>query len=162
VAGLLTACLDDPEPRVRATAGRALTVWAGPEDSATLIRLLDSPDTGTRQTAMTALGRFKEKKAVAAIATRLKETGDYKAAEIALTAIGGPEVEKEVLKVLQGKPRVTTRTACVRILGKVGTKDSLPALEALEQELSKGKGSAASLVSVRNAIKEIKTRNKLK
>jgi predicted Zn finger-like uncharacterized protein len=128
IAKLAEPFLDDPDDGTKDRAARALVAWATPDQAPALIKALDSRSGGVRQSAMKALGRLKEEKAIQPIALRLRDFGDRATASQALQEIGS-KAEPEVLKGLREDDKGVRLEVC-KILGVIGTKDSLKPLEA--------------------------------
>jgi beta-lactamase regulating signal transducer with metallopeptidase domain len=131
VAARLEALLDHPEVDIREAAASAFAFWAGEEDAATLIALLEEDSPETRVAAMEALGRLQVAAAIEPIVRRLHASGDRIAATQALTAIG-PACEEAVLKLLESDAW-SLRLAAVNLLRDVGGPASLPPLKSLRE-----------------------------
>jgi HEAT repeat protein len=114
-------------------AGKALAHWATRDQVPNLINALGSRNGAARATAMDALARLKDERAIAPIAARLSDLSDRPHAARALEAFG-PAAEKEVARYAfhkDGGPRQEAD----RLLKAYGTKDSeliSPALSALK------------------------------
>jgi S1-C subfamily serine protease/HEAT repeat protein len=153
VAAALLACLDPPDPGLRAAAVRALGVWGDASARAPLIERLEAPDFGARAELAEALARLgpDERSAVALAALLAK---DSHAAGNALRAMG-PTAEAPLLVIVEaptpvgGDPR--PRIEAARVLGAVGTTkavDRLGAVAARRQAGRLGQVAAAALRSI--------------
>ncbi|HJT77176.1 MAG TPA: HEAT repeat domain-containing protein, partial [Gemmataceae bacterium] len=154
VAAALLRTVSDSDAGVREQAAKALVVWATPEQTPDLLRLLDNMQAPVRQSAMLALGKLQEEKAAAPIAAHLLLGEDRRAAGDALRALG-PKAETEVAKYLAARDKAVVLDAC-KILGDIGTKKSVLVLKrvvALTQAKQKDIAVAASL-----AIQQISSR----
>jgi hypothetical protein len=151
VAAKVAALADTSDVYTRQCAIQALDVWASPKEVPILNNALNDPAIYTRQVALKALTRFKDPSSVAPMIRCLREFQTQAVAEDALRQMGSV-AEKELLPLLQdeGAPRIPV----IRILKDIGTKESLPALEALltDQKAFSLQGTA------RDAIMAIKER----
>jgi hypothetical protein len=112
---------------------------------------LEDADPKTRETALKTLGKLKDPTSIPSVARRLTDPKDRKFASEALKAFGSP-AEEEVVKYLQ-QPEKEVRVEVCRILHKIGTKASVPALEETAKAKERDVANEA-----RNAIKEINKR----
>jgi S1-C subfamily serine protease len=129
VAAALEAQLAEKDALLRHVALRGLSIWAGPETVPGLVKALGHEETQTRRGALGVLARFKSAEAAPAIAKLLPNQMERADASAALKAIG-PPAEKAVAPLVSHKDGFTAAEAC-RILGEIGTADSIPPLEAV-------------------------------
>jgi predicted Zn finger-like uncharacterized protein len=122
------------------------------KQAAEYVKELDDADPKVRETALKALGKLKEESAIPAVARRLTDGKDRRFASEALKQFGAA-AESEVVKYLQQEDKAVRIEAC-RILHKIGTKASVPALQETAQAKEKDVVREAQ-----NAIKEIGKRN---
>src|SRR5262249_1685458 len=146
----LEPLLKDKEPGLREPAIKALMAWGGKDNVPALIELLSHKDKETRHLALEALGKFKDQRAVSPVTARLLSDADRKHASAALMAMGSI-CERLVCSCLANPHRGVRLEACV-ILQKVGTKDSVPALESAVQLYTMRKD--AELVAAAEAAAE--------
>jgi HEAT repeat protein len=116
VARALEPLLSDRS--VRADASRALAVWATKENVPALIGALNSDDGQVRRSALWALGRLGDGRAISPVAQRLADPGDRAEAGKALVALG-PTAAPEVRKLLDHPDRAV-RSEAVAVLGRLG------------------------------------------
>lgn len=138
VVKVLEPMLRSPEPGVGEAAIAALGTWGGQESVPVLITALNElaaiPAAFTlRKTVMESLARLKDERAIAPLAARLAEPRDAHHASAALIMMG-PSVEAEVVKYLQPNFPPTSRAEACRVLAAVGTKTSVPALQAIAND----------------------------
>jgi HEAT repeat protein len=153
VAALLAGNLKDKNDATREAAARALVTWATRADVPALLDAIDDHSGGVRAAVMEALGNLKDERAVSPVALRLT-TGDRGHAAAALQKMG-PMAEKEVLKYLDDQDGGTRTEAC-KVLQRIGTRESLPALEALKAR----ERDRNVQVAVQDALTTIKGRNR--
>jgi predicted Zn finger-like uncharacterized protein len=127
----------------------AIGVWGDKDSVAVLLKAMQ--DKETRGAAMRALGRLKDERAAGPIAERLAEFFDRHEAAEALKRMG-PIAEKAVLNCLNHPDKQVRMEAC-SILGAIGTRQSLPALE----KAAKSKDFLVS-VHAKRAIEAINAR----
>jgi HEAT repeat protein len=136
VAQALEALLEDTAPGGGPDlAAKALVVWATKDNVPALIKALDHQSAGVRHPALEALGKLKDERSVEPVARRLTQGADRTQAVKALQALG-PPAEKEALKYLQAQDKAVRIAAC-HVLQEVGTKASVPALQATAQQATK-------------------------
>lgn len=128
VAALLTLRLSDRNGFVKTAAAKALVNWATPNSTAALRKAVADNDLWLRKAAMEALARFPNPENAQAVAARLIEMSDRADAVKALDAMGSV-AEPAVLTYLSDRDSWVRLEAC-KVLGKIGTTNSLPALEA--------------------------------
>ena len=127
IAGALAALLADRNGRIRAAAAKALVNWGTTNSTSALIKAAAEEDLWVRQAAMEALGRLKSPAGAEAVAARLIPMQDRATAAKALRAMG-PLAEPAVLPLLKDRDGWVRLEAC-KVLGEIGTAQSLPALE---------------------------------
>jgi hypothetical protein len=153
VAAALAERLRDSDGHVHDAAARALVTWATPETVPALLDALDNDSETVRHAAMEALGRLRDARAVQPLALRLALPSDRKHAGQALQNLG-PAAEPEVVKYLHDPDEAVQIEAC-KVLKRVGTKASVPALQVLAQEKKK----RALQVAAQDALNAINGRN---
>jgi hypothetical protein len=132
----------------------ALAVWCSKDSVPFLLGVLaENLDPFTREALFNALARLQDERAFEPLARRLEDLADRHEAAEALKAMG-PIAEKAVLKRLQHAEDWVRGEAC-KILGVIGTKESLA---ALEKATADGKGFVPD--EARAAIQSIKARRK--
>lgn len=155
----------DPEPVVRAAAGRALGRLGAREAVPDLVKALSDTSADVRVVAAAALWRLPDPTATEPLLERVKDA-DKAVREwsaLALGVIGDKRAVSEMVRLL-GDPERSVRLAAVRSLGRIGDPDGLePVLRYLrggkrDQEekeegvaaiLSiKGDGRSAALLSL--------------
>ena len=154
VAKALEAAALEKDFWLQQPALRALNLWAGPENAAGLIRVLEAVDWPTRNIVCPILGRLKDPAAAPALAKLLPGLGDRGPASAALKAIG-PGAEKAVIPFLTHKDSWASSEAC-HILKEIGTEASVAPL----QEILKGKPDFMVGPAAANALKAIQERKK--
>lgn len=127
VAGAIAAYLEHEDRSTRFTAARALQNWATSKTVPALLKALDDDFLVVRMSVMNTLGRLKEAKAVEPIAARLASYQDRVVASRVLQEMGSV-AEAAVSKRLKHEEWQARYEAC-KILGKIGTKKSVPALK---------------------------------
>jgi HEAT repeat protein len=147
---------DDADPATRQQAIHVLAKYATKDQVPALLKLMEGKADGQRAQVIAALGRLKEEKAAPLIVKCLGEPTEHAVADKALTEIGSAS-EKPLLEELKGNDKAFSRISCVRVLAKVGTKESVPALVDILNEPSKVRNQALDL-EVRKAIDAIKKR----
>jgi hypothetical protein len=130
VAEALAARLKDRHGWTRDAAARALVNWANREQVPALLDVLDNESGVVRESALEALGNLKDPRAVVPVSLRLLVGSDRKNASKALQAMGSM-AEKEVLKHLD-ETDADTRAECCRILKRIGSRESVAALQKLK------------------------------
>jgi hypothetical protein len=128
VAQKLAARADLPQLFARRLVVEALGVWATPNEAPTLIKCLSHEDVPTRQAALKVIGKFRDERTLAPVVRCFRDAETRDQAEKALRDMG-PMAEKEVLPFLNHQD-VFVRQAAIRILRDIGTRQSVPALEA--------------------------------
>jgi hypothetical protein len=108
---------------------QALALWATKDNIPTLVPLVDSEDLILRMGAVKVLGTLPDERSAAALAKRLPATLGREAVSRALQALG-PVAEEPVLDLLPSQDKRLRDEIC-RILAVIGTKKSLPKLQAV-------------------------------
>jgi HEAT repeat protein len=135
VARALEAHLDDPG-YPRGNLVRAVGVWGDRETVPLLIDRLSQPSYGARGELIEALARLgPDDRTLALAATWL--ASDAHAATQLLRPMG-PAAEPALLKVVQGDGDGRARAEACKLLRELGTKQSLPVLQALVARKSDG------------------------
>jgi HEAT repeat protein len=148
---LIVMLTEDDNVVVNGGAARALVNWATEEVAPKL--MVVAVGAGNSAYAVTALGNLKYEKAIPLMIRRLEALKDRVGTGKALAKMG-PVAEPAVIEVLANKRPEAVTEAC-RVLGQIGTKASLPPLEAL----TKGKNKALAFAA-ENAIAAINEREK--
>jgi HEAT repeat protein len=146
---------DDADPGTRRQAIAMLAKYATKDQVPALLKLMEGKADGQRVSVIAALGRLKEEKAAPLIVKGLAEPTERAVADKALTDIGSAS-EKPLLEELK-RDNAEARLFCVRVLAKVGTKESVPALVDILNEPGTVRNRALEL-EVRKAIDAIKKR----
>jgi HEAT repeat protein len=157
VARGLVPVLEGTDPFLRDQAAKALALWATPETVPALIKALESQSGTVRQSALQALGKLKDERAVVPVAQRLLDFFDRKFAAEALINFG-PKAERAVLTGLNNPDRAIRVEVC-KILGVIGTNNSLKPL-AQAAAVAQRKGEADVLQAALLAVQSIKDRLK--
>jgi HEAT repeat protein len=142
---------EDDNAVVQGGAARAMPNWATEEIAPKLMVVAVSENNSAF--AVMALGNLKYEKAIPLIVRRLEALKDRVNSGKALVKMG-PAAEPAVIGILSNKRPEAVTEAC-RVLGQIGTKASLPALE----DVSKGKNKSLA-VHADNAIAAINDREK--
>ncbi len=121
------------------------------KQAADYLKDLDNADPKVREAAFKALAKLKDESTIPSIARHLTDNKDRRSASEALKAFGAA-AETEVVKYLQEKDKAVRIETC-RILSKVGTKASIPALEQTTKAKEKDVAKEAQ-----TALKEIEKR----
>jgi hypothetical protein len=117
----------------------------------TLLTALNSADPASRAKALKALARLKDPQALTAVAQHLKDAKDRREAANTLAAYG-PSAEDEVGKYLTDGNKDVRLVAC-RILKRIGTAKSKPALQAAAKDKDRNVAREAQ-----GALKDIEKR----
>jgi uncharacterized Tic20 family protein len=158
VAKALERLLRDPDKNLELAAMKALVPWATSENVPAIIVVVQNDDFNPqanemRHLGMDALARLKDERGVAPVAQRMMSIHDRSSASKALQAMG-PMAEKEVAKYLEDNDPGTQREAC-KILKVIGTKASIPALEAASKNRNRMTANSA-----RDALNAVKARGR--
>lgn len=133
VARLLDPLLLTDNSAVRSAALEAVKVWGKPENSSSLLAILDMPDTGDRWPAMEALGKIGGSKAAAqCLADLLPNPNDLLPAKRALEEMGS--IAEDAVWPHVGHADLLIHTNACQILGKIGTAKTLDKLKARRRE----------------------------
>jgi HEAT repeat protein len=156
ISGVLRPLLkSDPDPLVRAAAGRALGRLGVREAVPDLIAALEDKSAEVRVVAAAALWRLPDPSAVEPLVRHLGDS-DPAVREWsvqALGVIGEPRVTASVVRLLADPVRAV-RISAVLSLGRIGDSAGL---EPLVQYLSKGERDEEEKAEVTNAIAAIKS-----
>jgi mono/diheme cytochrome c family protein len=131
VALALEALLADKDVWVRGGAIKALGTWGTPKVVPSLHKFLESKDLRSihdRRAVLESLAKLKDPRSVGPVAEQLRDFHARGEAIKTLIALG-PQVEKEMIKLLAEKDGQLGAAAC-QVLKVVGTRASLPALRA--------------------------------
>lgn len=133
VAVALEEAMVEKDHFVQIDCIKALGVWGSKQSVDPLLKMLSNDDVWVRQHAIEALGNIKDPRAIEPIAERLKDNGFP--AEAATKALKnfGPAAEKPVLKYVKDDNVFFKKNVCA-LLKDVGTRESLPALEAIAKD----------------------------
>jgi hypothetical protein len=144
VARALEPLLTDTAPFVAPSGAKALGVWGTADNLPALHRQLQSADIFTRPEVIRALGELKFEQSAGPLTSQLGEIFYREDASRALKAIG-PKAEGEVIKYLENQKNdaVGRQEAC-NILGQIGTKNSVPALQQASKDPNPGVSAAAT------------------
>jgi serine/threonine protein kinase len=115
----------------RWAAVEALGTWGTKESIPILIKLIEDEQHAVRWAALASLGRLQDERGAEAVAKRLT-SADRGFAAKALQAMG-PVAEKALLKYIDDREWSVRLLVC-QTLKVVGTKESLPALEAAKND----------------------------
>jgi len=127
-AAILSTLLADRSIWIRKSAATALVLWATTNSVPALRTATSDSDFWVRKAVMQALARFPSPENAQALAARLVELGERADAVKALQTMG-PVAEPAVLPYLKDRDSWVRLEAC-KLLGHIGTTQSLPALEA--------------------------------
>jgi hypothetical protein len=129
----LEPLLTNPFPDVREAAARALVVWGTSASVPALIKLLENePFPHVRAATLEALAALKEPRAFEPVARRLTDFSDRARARQTLESFG-PAAEQAVLPYVTNPDRQVRIEAC-RVLAVIGTKASVPVLQAAARD----------------------------
>jgi HEAT repeat protein len=155
IAELLRPLLrTDPEPVVRAAAGRALGRQGAREAVPDLIAALGDASADVRVVAAAALWRLPDPSATAPLLERVKDPDKSvrEWAALALGVIGDKRAVSEMVRLL-GDPERNVRLAAVRSLGRIGDTEGL---EPVTKYVRAGKRDAEERDEVIAAIVSMK------
>ncbi|MFT3922584.1 MAG: HEAT repeat domain-containing protein [Myxococcales bacterium] len=159
IANVLRPLLkSDPEPLVRAAAGRALGRLGVRDAVPDLIAALEDKSPDVRVVAAAALWRLPDPSAIDALVRHLSdsEPAVREWSVQALGVIGEPRVTHDVIRLLSDPVR-SVRVSAVLSLGRIGDP---AALEPLVQYVSKGERDDEEKAEVTNSIAAIKSPQK--
>jgi S1-C subfamily serine protease len=152
IARRLVDELKESDAGIQVQAVKALARWATKDSIEPLIQFVDATgDDSVRNTALEALGKLKDPRAIETIVEYLPKGSARQKASWALKNFG-PVAEDKVAAALAHKNKDVRREACL-ILKAIGTAKSLPALEAALNDESRPVSEAAE-----DAIRVIKKR----
>jgi HEAT repeat protein len=155
IAELLRPLLrTDPEPVVRAAAGRALGRLGAREAVPDLVAALGDASADVRVVAAAALWRLPDPSATAPLLERVKDSDKTvrEWAALALGVIGDKRAVSEMVRLL-GDPERNVRLAAVRSLGRIGDPEGL---EPIKKYVRAGKRDAEERDEVIAAIVSMK------
>lgn len=161
VAKALEPLLDDRNAGVRVAGMRAMEVWAGAENVPAILRLLDSNPTGfegdeCRKRAIDTLVKLKDARGGPAVARNFKNPFEREWTRRSLIALG-PDAEDAVLPYLED-PDWGVRVEACHTLKQIGTRKSLPALQAALDGTKKMYGGYRDVAAAKEAIDAIQAR----
>jgi predicted Zn finger-like uncharacterized protein len=162
LAKALEPLLDDRNSGVRVAGMRAMEVWAGPENVPAILRLLDSNPTGfegdeCRKRAIDTLAKLKDARGAPAVARNFKQPFEREWTRRSLIALG-PAAEDAVLPYLEDDDWGVRVEAC-HTLKQIGTRKSLPALQAVLEGTKKMYGGSRDVAAAaKEAIDAIQAR----
>jgi hypothetical protein len=162
VARALEPLLDDVHAGPRVAAMRTMEKWGDRENVPAIVRLLLSDPGGfegdeCRHRATDMIVRLKDARGAAAIARNFKHPFEHEQTRRALEALG-PDAEPAVLPYLKD-PDWNVRVEACRALRRIGTRRSLPELEAtLEGTKAMYGGYRSVAEAAQEAIDAIKAR----
>ena len=150
VARALEALVFNNQSRfIQSRAIEALKNWATPESVPALIKVLSVRESTVKRAAIEALCRFKPKEAIEPVAQQLSNQMIRNAAAKFLKSIG-PDAEDAVLAQLNDNNFMGRATVC-DILGVIGTKKSIPVLEQVVLNDTRGaaRNARRALIAVK-------------
>ena len=152
IASILAALLASDDLFTRQFAAAALESWATSSELDTLVKALDDQHFPVGQSAMKALARLGDPKAIPPLLARIKDLRNRNAASQALKTFG-PKAEEEVIALLSDK-EWTVRLEAVNILKEIGGAKSMAALKTTATADENG----SVKITAANALKEIEKR----
>ncbi len=153
VIAALRKLLHDGDEPVQAAAARAIAVWATTKsDIPVMLEAWKVANFVDKKRFIETFAKLKDPRTINTLIEAVKDITVRSAAEQALKRFG-PEAEDEVATLLNDDNFTTRQSAC-NIMKEIGTKKSLPALEAAAKDKV---GSVAK--AAQNAIAAIKARN---
>ena len=159
VARALDRLLDDPDPfgQVRKAAAKAEVVWGDKDSVPALIQGMQKDNSDIWRECMEALGRIKDENAVVPLILQTAKgkphVGDAQRTLVQM----GPVVETGLDAVLSNPASsAADKMGAIQLLGagQIGTKTSIPALTAAENDADANVKRAAAA-----ALKAVKKRN---
>ena len=144
IARELAERANSPDFFTRQAVIKAIAVWATPKELPVLINALNDDHPAIREAALKGIGRFRDERAVSPVLRCFEDFFTRGPAEKALIEMG-PMAEKGVLALLG---RQGMNEAVVRVLGQIGTQQSVPALEALRDDFFLGKKAREALAAI--------------
>lgn len=162
VAALLTNMLKTRGHFEKQAAADALGVWGSSDDVPLLLEQLDGRDVFLKKHVLPALGQLRDPQALPGVIASLKDYSLRRDAINALELI--PGAETELLKVLSTLSRKEwqLRQGICDALRTMGTRQSLPQLEALASSPVSASGTVSPSVraSAISAVNTIRSRNR--
>jgi HEAT repeat protein len=144
---------DNTNAVVRGRAGAALPNWATEEIGPKLIDLINGTGPTEKEGAIIACGRIKYEKAIPRLVQEV-ETGNRSDLAVKALIEIGPACEEKVIPLLEKK--IHAVNGAIRILDKVGTSKSIPALE----KVAKSFNNATVQTRAKGVIEGIQEREK--
>jgi hypothetical protein len=132
VEALTAAAKSKEEGFLCPAAAKALKGWATPQDVNTFLELLNDKNVWVRKAAFEGLGELKDPKGAEVVAQKMTDFFQRGDAIASLKAMG-KVAEKPVLGLLNEKDWGVRAEAC-KLLGTIGTKESLPALKKAQTD----------------------------
>jgi predicted Zn finger-like uncharacterized protein len=138
VAKALEAAVADTSDRfAQEHAIRAMGTWGTKESLAALLKVVDGADqqASCKHAAIEVLVKAKDERVIKPLATRLLDAKERAAAAKHLIALGpelGAAIENEVAAGLTNQDKAV-KIECIKILGAVGTRNSIPVLNKAGQ-----------------------------
>ncbi len=151
VSALVTAVLRT-EGFPRAAVAKALAAWGSDKQEKEFVKLLASGDFLVREPAIQGLAKCKTKSAAKALVMQLTDLSSRHLVSKALMTMKPEFVEPELIGLLEDRD-VFTRGEAAKILQKIGTEKSIPALEKMRDSGQPFADRAAA-----EAIKSIRLR----
>jgi len=149
VALALAKLLSDPDLETQKTVIRALAAWGDQAAAPALIALLGDHQIRHWREAIETLGKLAHTSAAAdAIAGWVKQ--DRGLVMRALQAIG-PPAEPAMIALVKSQDDWPTRADACKVLGLIGTKESIPAL----QEATRNKKDGLVVMAAEEALKRL-------
>jgi hypothetical protein len=152
VARELVAVVKGKDRNVGSAALNALAVWGSANEVPLLIEMIGDVDGARSGSAIRALAKLRDERAIKPLAAALSKTGARIQAEFALKEFG-VAAEPEVIPQLKSFDTSVVMSA-IRVLERVGTPVSIPHLQPIAE--SKG----ATRTPAQNAIRSIQARAK--
>jgi HEAT repeat protein len=149
----LMAFLDDPRPRIRQEAVKALSIIKDERSIRPLINKLTDDDTGVRQNAASALGEFDNKEAVEPLIASLNSNDDdFKTfCAYALGNLKDARAVKALVPALKS-PYLRLAAHAATALGEIGDRS---AIEPLTAYLKDANNNAATRVLAGRSLKKL-------
>jgi len=138
---------------VRENAWRAFATWATREDVPTLIAALQSPHEDVHTAALELMAQFPNVETIGVL-TKLLPDGNFRERAEALLIRVGPAAEGAILAYIDHTD-AALRSASWRVLGEIGTRKSLLALERLatQQQFQNDAELQGSLAKIRERLR---------
>jgi hypothetical protein len=152
VSALVTA-VSRTENFPRKAVASALAIWGSEKQEKEFVKLLASGDFLVREAAITGLSKCKTKTAAKALVMELTDLSARHLVSKVLVTMDPEFVEPELIPLLEDRD-VFTRGETAKILQKIGTEKSIPALEKMRDSGQPFADRAAA-----DAIKSIRLRH---